>query len=1409
MFRCLSGSSLGKLTTRKGAFLAIALSFVTFLLLFTNINLASAQESSDVKTRKSVPAIEQILRIGLAPSLSADSDQETSTDGSRVAMFRLYNKWTGEHFYTSSKSERDNIAKVGWVYEQIEWYAPTSEDFKPVYRLYNKYVSGGDHHYTTSSDEKDECVKAGWTYEGEGWRTVEAGATDYVKVLRQYNPYATTGTHNYTTDKNEQKYLVSLGWRAEADGGWGGYSKLEPSTPTPATTFTVTFNSNGGTAVAKQTVQSGKTAIKPANPTKEGYTFVAWCTDSACTKSFDFSTKITKNITLYAKWDQKSYKVTFNSNGGSSVAQQTVLHGKTATRPADPTKSGLAFGGWYTDKNLTKEFDFATKITSNITLYARWGESIAEAEIVLGESLSYVGKEQTQEVVAVKLSDRQLDVGVDYKVNGNKVTNAGTYTLTVTGIGKYAGTKTATFSVGQRELYISWPNTTLVYNGKKQGPIGEAGSGLIDSDKGKVIVGITEETKQVNASDTEYVGVPALSGEKAPNYYIHEGAKTVNFKINKADPTLKGLTTIYAEANQTLSDIALPYFDNGVLTWNDPATSIGEFEGTRKFPATFTPNDQNNYNTISVEVSVKLGAVKTNSSGIATVDNPKDGTSYYVLVMAYKNKYDKDNVAQAVVYLDDSGSLNAKLPSDGAMDARDPKVQVQKESDGTYVSNLSVVINKSFGEKIGNGKTGTDGSFFSHNGVETTTVTYGSCKCTSPSIVTNSCPVCEVEFSSEVIQGSGHPKDKIVAYGVNSVAKECQACGHVLFGTWDQDGNMNNGKESIEWMKLGDQKTDGSQLLLSLYGLEKKPFDGTSSLWQMCSLRRWLNNDSTGFYNTAFTSGEKSAIQATKSEELSCVDNVFLLTKNQAEDGTFFANADSRKCYLSNNTSSGSSHWWLMTPGGKDASSSSPRSADFVGSNGIVNSESRFIPESSDSFLVRPAITFKAKTPNVVKVTFKAEGVSATDLPKTQELYQGDVLQSVPEVSREGFTFVGWYKTGDESQVLIDETTTFSEDTELTALWATSTTYALTGDDGTAQLTNPATNEAVTVTVKSGSLILSKNFFSTPVSSAEVTFSETGNLNVRTPNCYRCDIKVSVAKQSDGSAITDQPCNVYNVDDTRGSYFLMSGKTSSVGDKKEITLKGDFWAHWGTNTIIEEDGTCECTMTTYETEQCEVCHQGVSTKVLSAPTGHPQDKLVDYGTDSTAKECKKCGHVLFGAWEQDGDEANGKETIEWIKHGSQNSDGTQLLLSLYALENKQFDPSTIFWKNSQIRSWLNTDDGGFYSSAFNSTEKTKISTTNLSDVSSDDNVFLLSETEAAIPTYFDDAYARACYFSPRVFDETICYDYSRVCSWYLRTTHSMYSGTGVGYIFTNSDTISGCNPDCVEGIRPAICFKVS
>lgn len=80
-------------------------------------------------------------------------------------MYRLYNPNNHEHFYTSSKKERDHLVKIKWGnYEVPAWEAPTSGGYL-VYRLYNKGLR--DHHYTASWDEVKWLTKNyGWTYEG-------------------------------------------------------------------------------------------------------------------------------------------------------------------------------------------------------------------------------------------------------------------------------------------------------------------------------------------------------------------------------------------------------------------------------------------------------------------------------------------------------------------------------------------------------------------------------------------------------------------------------------------------------------------------------------------------------------------------------------------------------------------------------------------------------------------------------------------------------------------------------------------------------------------------------------------------------------------------------------------------------------------------------------------------------------------------------------------------------------------------------------------------------------------------------------------------------------------------------------------------------------------------------------------
>ena len=137
--------------------------------------------------------------------------------------------------------------------------------------------------------------------------------------------------------------------------------------------FIVTFD-NEGTKTTEIVDQDSKlTAPSPA-PTKDGYTLAGWYYDNNGSEtewSFDTDT-VTRAMTLTAKWVQ-TYTVTFETSGGSAVGPVTVDAGSTVTKPADPTKSGYTFGGWYKDSTLQTPWDFANDtVTADTTLYAKW-----------------------------------------------------------------------------------------------------------------------------------------------------------------------------------------------------------------------------------------------------------------------------------------------------------------------------------------------------------------------------------------------------------------------------------------------------------------------------------------------------------------------------------------------------------------------------------------------------------------------------------------------------------------------------------------------------------------------------------------------------------------------------------------------------------------------------------------------------------------------------------------------------------------------------------------------------------------------------------------------------------------------------------------------------------------------------
>lgn len=83
------------------------------------------------------------------------------------------------------------------------------------------------------------------------------------------------------------------------------------------------------------------------------------------------------DVTIDVTFTAKDYTVTYESNGGRTVPSQAVKYNETANKPADPTKSGYTFAGWYTEEKLTNKYDFATPVTGNITLYAKWTRNYA------------------------------------------------------------------------------------------------------------------------------------------------------------------------------------------------------------------------------------------------------------------------------------------------------------------------------------------------------------------------------------------------------------------------------------------------------------------------------------------------------------------------------------------------------------------------------------------------------------------------------------------------------------------------------------------------------------------------------------------------------------------------------------------------------------------------------------------------------------------------------------------------------------------------------------------------------------------------------------------------------------------------------------------------------------------------
>ena len=190
--------------------------------------------------------------------------------------------------------------------------------------------------------------------------TVSAGTTvDLTKYIPIKEGYTFAGWYS---DSKLTTAVTSL----KLTGDTTVYAKWTPAE------YTLTFATNGGSKINDLPVSAGTTVdLTKYIPTKEGYTFAGWYSDSKLTTAVT-SLKLTADTTVYAKWIPAEYTLTFATNGGSKINDLPVSAGTTVDLTKYiPIKEGYTFAGWYSDSKLTTAVT-SLKLTGDTTVYAKW-----------------------------------------------------------------------------------------------------------------------------------------------------------------------------------------------------------------------------------------------------------------------------------------------------------------------------------------------------------------------------------------------------------------------------------------------------------------------------------------------------------------------------------------------------------------------------------------------------------------------------------------------------------------------------------------------------------------------------------------------------------------------------------------------------------------------------------------------------------------------------------------------------------------------------------------------------------------------------------------------------------------------------------------------------------------------------
>ena len=319
------------------------------------------------------------------------SDGLTRPDGDAGSFFM----WLGSNgkFYAPGDSVPAEVTKL-----TAQWTAPT---YTVTLHANDGTINSGnvtEYTYGVGATLPTDVTRIGYTF--KGWYDNENLTSSPVTAIGDTE----TGNKEYWAKWEINQYTVTVkpeNGKADItitqDYGtpitaptltregyqFNGWDKAFPTTmPAENVTvtakwvvnqYTITFDTAGGSAVASITQDYGTAIAAPADPTREGYTFIGW--DKAIP-----ATMPAENMTITAKWKVNQYTITFDSNGGSEIAPITQDYGTAITAPATPTREGYTFIGW--DKAIP-----STMPAENMIITAKWRDiAVPTGEIKIAEN---------------------------------------------------------------------------------------------------------------------------------------------------------------------------------------------------------------------------------------------------------------------------------------------------------------------------------------------------------------------------------------------------------------------------------------------------------------------------------------------------------------------------------------------------------------------------------------------------------------------------------------------------------------------------------------------------------------------------------------------------------------------------------------------------------------------------------------------------------------------------------------------------------------------------------------------------------------------------------------------------------------------------------------------------------------